>query len=326
MKGANMFSNILVRLAVYYVALISLTSGIFSLFPDILYYIGKERMRSSNGASMDFGAAASTALENAPEGLNRLIDPATSIPVLGALLLAFAFTLPVTWVYHWTRPRKRYNQAFAHTLLVVPVAIALVVFLVKGSLALAFSLAGIVAAVRFRTSLNEPMDAVYMFIVIGIGLAAGVQLLNVAIFASLIFNAVALTVWKADFGSQPAILSGWNLIPPAESGQLLGVSGAAQPDSPTTGDKAQRPYNAQLRVHTTRIESAQLAAIPILESDAKQWRQARVIQNEDGTSIVEFDVRLKKSTDLPAFIRKIEESEQKHVGKVELKKRKPAKE
>ena len=100
-------------------------------------------------------------------------------------------TLPVVWVYRWTRPTRRYNQSFAHTLIVVPIAITLVVFLVKGSLALAFSLAGIVAAVRFRTTLDEPLDAVYLFLVIGTGLAAGVQLLFVALLAS-----TAGTFWR----------------------------------------------------------------------------------------------------------------------------------
>ncbi len=184
-----MLNNIIARLGIYYVALITFFAGLFALFPQILYYVAQERARGGRWGSVDFEAGAAAPLGGEVEGLNRLFDPATAIPVLMALVLAFALTLPVTWVYRWTRPRKRYNQGFAHTLLVVPIAIALVVFLVKGSLPLAFSLAGIVAALRFRTSLNEPMDAVYMFIVIGIGLAAGVQLLNVAFLASVFFNA-----------------------------------------------------------------------------------------------------------------------------------------
>lgn len=319
-----MLSNVLVRITVYYLAVLSLFGGLFRLFPDILYYVAQERARSVARSPMDFDVGTGMIPGIETEGLSRLIDPATSIPIVLALLAALLLTLPVTWVYHWTRPRKRYNQAFAHTLLVVPIAIALVVFLVKGSLALAFSLAGIVAAVRFRTSLNEPMDTVYMFIVIGIGLAAGVQLINVSFFASVIFNIVALTVWKVNFGAQPAVLSGWTLVSPGEEGQLLGVSDGAQVQLPAPGDATQPPYNARLRVHTTRLESAQRAVISVLESSAKQWRQARVIQNKDGTSIVEFDVRLKKSAKLADFVRKIEESDRKHVAKVELKKRKSA--
>ena len=265
---------------------------------------------------------AADAVSTQVVGVAQLADPQTSVPIFLALLASFLLALPVAWVYRWTRPRKRYSQAFAHTLLVVPIAIALVVFLVKGSLALAFSLAGIVAAIRFRTALTEPMDAVYMFIVIGIGLAAGVQLLVVAMIASVVYNVVALTVWRTDFGAQPAILSGWNLVKPGDEGQLLGVSGEIHPDAPEVPGKTKSPYNAVLRVQTTRVEAAQRAAIPILDANAKNWRIAQVIHNEDGTSTVEFDVRLKKSADLAAFIREIEQQDAS-MGKVELKKYKP---
>ena len=97
------------------------------------------------------------------------------------------------------------------------------------------------------------------------------------------------------------------------------------PELRSTADKPKNPYNAKLRVHTTQVEAAQRATVPLLESKAKQWHQAQVIQKEDGTSIVEFDVRLKKSTDLSAFMREIEKSEKKHVNKVELEKHKPVK-
>ena len=106
---------------------------------------------------------------------------------------------------------------------------------------------------------------------------------------------------------------------------MLGVSGVVQGDTLAGDANGKKPYNAQLRIHTTKVDAAQQATIPILESNAKRWQEAQVIQKEDGTSIVVFDVRLKKSADLSAFIREIEKSEKKHVGKVELEKRKPIK-
>src|SRR5512137_2379712 len=172
-----MRDNVIVRLVVYYIVLLVLVGGVLRVFPEVSEYIAQERAHVVR--SMDSEAPAPAGAPAAPQMLD-LFSPERTIPVVVALLMAFLVTLPVTWVYRWTRPRKRYNQSFAHTLLVVPIAIALVVFLVKGSLALAFSLAGIVAAVRFRTSLDEPIDAVYLFLVIGTGLAAGVQLLFVA--------------------------------------------------------------------------------------------------------------------------------------------------
>ncbi|MFP8877279.1 MAG: DUF4956 domain-containing protein [Myxococcota bacterium] len=298
------------RLVIYYLSWLLVLGGIFHLFPQILYYVDQEHKRTSMGKSVDFETAISPALGNIQDGLMRLIDPAHTIPILVALILAFAVTLPITWVYRWTRPRKKYNQAFAHTLLMVPIAIALVVFLVKGSLALAFSLAGIVAAVRFRTALEEPLDAVYMFMAIGIGLATGIQLTTVAYIASLVFVILSLGVWKSNYGARPAVVTGWT-IQPEKSTQT--------PGSKKEGNAPRKSYNAQLQVHTTKADEAQLATTPVLANSSKRWQLAEVIQNEDGTAIVVFDIWLKKSVDLSSFIRDIEKSGKQYVDKVELK-------
>ncbi len=305
-----MLNNIIIRLVMYYAAWLLALSGTFHLFPQILYHVAQERERIAVGKSLETGADAAIPLGNIEEGVFRLADPSHTIPVILALVLAFGVTLPITWVYRWTRPRKKYSQSFAHTLLVIPISIALVVFLVKGSLALAFSLAGIVAAVRFRTSLEETMDAVYMFMAIGIGLAAGTQLTTVAYLASLIFVIISLGVWKSNFGAQPAVLSGWSIVNPEKSTQASEEKAVA----------TEKPYNAQIEVHTTKADAAQKATAPILKSSTKRWQVANVIKNADGTAVVVFDVWLKKSVDSPSLVRDIEASGKGHISSVIVKK------
>lgn len=113
--------------------------------------------------------------------------------VAGALVLA----LPVAWVYRLTRGEPG-EATLVHAVIVLPMVVAGVVLVVRNSLALAFALAGIVAGVRFRQKLNEPQDAVYVLLALGIGLAAGVQALDVALVVSLSFNAVVLALWRYD--------------------------------------------------------------------------------------------------------------------------------
>ncbi|HKK92952.1 MAG TPA: DUF4956 domain-containing protein [Longimicrobiales bacterium] len=120
----------------------------------------------------------------------------TGASVLGALIIM----LPVAWTYILIKRDAGYEESVVHTLLILPVAVAGIVTIVQGSLALAFSLAGIVAAVRFRTTLDDTKDAVYVFLAIGVGLAAGVQALGVALALSVVFNAVNLVLWKLNFG------------------------------------------------------------------------------------------------------------------------------
>ena len=291
-----MLNNIIIRLAIYYVTWLLILNAIFHLFPEILHYVAQERERIFIGRSLDSGIDAGIPLGNIKEGINRLADPEHTIPVVVALVLAFGVTLPLTWVYAWTRPPKKYNQSFVHTLLVMPVAISLVVFLVKGSLALAFSLAGIVAAVSFRLSLKDTMDAVYLFMVIGIGLAAGTQLTTVAYLVSLAFVTIILGVWKTNYGSQPPVLSGWRIVSPDHSVQTSGTK--------ATGNS----YDARIEVHTTKVETAQKATAQILKSGTKQWQVADVIEKEDGTAIVVYDVSLKQSVALPSLLQDIENS------------------
>ena len=135
-----MLNNIIIRLIVYYVAWLLALGGVFHLFPQILIYVTQERERFFAGQQGSGRADVSVTLGNIKEGvatlvegnikeaLITLVDPAHTIPVMVALVLAFWVTLPITWLYRWTRPRKKYSQSFAHTLLVIPIAISLVVF------------------------------------------------------------------------------------------------------------------------------------------------------------------------------------------------------
>ena len=294
-----MLDNIIVRLVVHYLATFLFFGGLSELLPGIF------QQETAPGNESD--ALSSPPFEpSADAGLSEVF-----VPVSLSLLFSFLFALPVTWVYRWTRPPKKYSQAFAQTLLVVPIAIALVVFLVKDSVALAFSLAGIVAAVRFRTSLNEPMDATYMFIVIGIGLAAGIQYGSVAILASVAFNTVALGVWRMNWGAEPAVLSGFRLVHAAREGSPAGASGAPPA-------KESKPYNARLRVRTQQVEAAQQGAAAILPVYATRWEQVGIEEREDAAAIVEYALRLKKKADPAAFTAALEQSTEGHGHEIEL--------
>ena len=103
-----------------------------------------------------------------------------------------------------------------------------ILVVVRDSLALAFSLAGIVAAVRFRNNLRESGDAVYIFGAIGIGFASGIHALSVAAVLSIVFVAVfarlpATAVADRPSSGHPGIAGRRNAI----AGVLAGLSAFA---------------------------------------------------------------------------------------------------
>lgn len=115
---------------------------------------------------------------------------------IGAIIL----TIPVSWVYFITSRARRIDQSFLQTIMILPVVVSGIAMIVLNSLALAFSLAGVVAAVRFRFSLAQPSDAMYIFVSIGIGLGSGIGAVGVAAVISAAFVLTTLFIWKLEYG------------------------------------------------------------------------------------------------------------------------------
>ena len=121
-----------------------------------------------------------------------------AITILGALLTA----LPSSWVYISVRNSKDYDQSLVDTIVVLPIVVTSIIIIVQNSLALAFSIAGIAAAVRFRNSLKSSGDALFILLAVGIGLSAGIGALELAIVMSVAFNYVFLILWVTDYGDR----------------------------------------------------------------------------------------------------------------------------
>lgn len=127
----------------------------------------------------------------APYGPVRL-----AIASVGAAVLI----VPVSWIYFITSRTKKVDQSFVQTIIIMPIVVAGISMIVQDSLALAFSLAGIVAAVRFRFTLDQPSHAMYIFVAISIGLGAGIGALGVATVISMAFVYATLVIWKLEYG------------------------------------------------------------------------------------------------------------------------------
>jgi hypothetical protein len=182
----------IVPLAIYYGIVLAVGLLMIRFVPGAEQAIVAPIAPGAGGDLFGTAPAAATAAE-APWGgpFGRLA--LSILAVTGAVVLA----LPVAGIYMHTR-RLQYDPSLVQTMIILPIVVAGVVLVVKNSLALAFALAGIVAGVRFRQKLKEPKDAVYVLLALGLGLAAAVQALDVALAVSLMFNIVVLVLWRYD--------------------------------------------------------------------------------------------------------------------------------
>src|SRR5207302_463687 len=121
-----------------------------------------------------------------------------TVAVIGALLTS----LPVSWVYMGIRNDEEYDQSLINTILVLPMVVTGIVIIVQNSLALAFSLAGIAGAVRFRNSLKSSGDALFILLSVGIGLAGGIGAIELAAVISIAFNYCFALLWITEYGER----------------------------------------------------------------------------------------------------------------------------
>lgn len=241
-----------------------------------------------------------------------------ALTTLVIMVSTLALMLPVSWVYMSARG-ARYDQGVVQTMIILPIVVAGIVLVVRTSLALAFSLAGIVAGLRFRTTMKDVRDTVYVFLGIGVGVAAGVQVLTVAMVMSVFFNFLVLLVWQYDFGRnvlEPTAASHWA----GPLGDLAdkSVPGGNVPDrdlvlalSPKRaatlakrfnrvqkmlGSTAKKPrFNAILSASTDTISEAQAGIEAVLDNFARRWRLDQVVTNVGKPSELYYLVGIRKN-------------------------------
>ena len=104
------------------------------------------------------------------------------VAILLSLILAYLIKFTYIKVSTSLNDKEHFSEIF------VPLAIitTLVITVIKFSLALSLGLVGALSIVRFRAAIKEPEELVYLFFIIGIGLANGANQFLVSILATII--------------------------------------------------------------------------------------------------------------------------------------------
>lgn len=185
-------------LTTYYAVLAASVALMIFLYPPLMQLLPV-------GGAASFGVVGQSAFE--PVSAAQAAQPAQSTLAEGvrlalATIASFLLMLPVTWICMGARRRKDVSQSFIQTILVLPVIITGIVHVVHNSLALAFSLAGIVAGVRFRHTLKDSAETTYLFTAIAVGVACGINAVEVAAIISIFFNYTVLGLWATEYGAE----------------------------------------------------------------------------------------------------------------------------
>lgn len=110
---------------------------------------------------------------------NILTNASSEITVFSSvitMLTAIIFGAAIAFTYYKTKDEETYQRSMAVTLLMLPVILSVIIVFVGSNIARAFSLAGTLSIIRFRSAPGDPKDIGFIFFDIAAGLACGVGL------------------------------------------------------------------------------------------------------------------------------------------------------
>ena len=200
------------QLAVYFALLLGLIIVLVQVRPDVVRYLPIGGTNALSG--VDIADMPNSLTESATEQQVSRRDLLTdkdaakqvmqiSLFVIGHLTGTLIIMIPITLTYRAMNFDAGFSKTFLRSLIVLPICATTIVLLIQDSLALAFGLAALVAAVRFRVALDEAMDGIFIFAAICVGLAAGIGYLGVAFIMSIFFCFGNLILWMIDYGQNP---------------------------------------------------------------------------------------------------------------------------
>ena len=190
--------KLLLQITIYYLAIALVVFIALKLWPGIRGYLpigGVEQLISQPAKNPLQATEAMRAAHVANLGQSIFW---LAVAIVAAILVS----LPVSWVYMAVRGGDEYDQSLVNTIIVLPMVVTGIVIIVQNSLALAFSLAGIAGAVRFRNSLKSSGDALFILLSVATGLSAGIGAVELAAVVSVAFNYCFVILWITEFGER----------------------------------------------------------------------------------------------------------------------------
>ena len=190
--------RLLLQVTVYYLLIALVVFVALKLWPQARGYLpvgGVEQLISQPAKNpLDAnGVARAAHVANLGQSIFWLV-----VAIVAALLVS----LPVSWVYMAVRGGEEYDQSLVNTIIVLPMVVTGIVIIVQNSLALAFALAGIAGAVRFRNSLKSSGDALFILLSVATGLSAGIGAIELAAVMSIAFNYCFVLLWITEYGER----------------------------------------------------------------------------------------------------------------------------
>jgi len=118
------------------------------------------------------------------EGFNRSDMSTTQMAII--LFVTLMFAVYLFFIYKLVNKSSMYDKELHITISLMSVITAGIILAMQSNIVISLGMVGALSIVRFRTAVKSPMDLLFLFWSMGVGIICGAGLFEVALMVSLI--------------------------------------------------------------------------------------------------------------------------------------------
>lgn len=141
------------------------------------------------------------------------------------LLITTVLALYIFFIYRVLTRKTFYSKTFNISLAALALITAGIILTIQSSIVVSLGMVGALSIVRFRTAIKDPMDLVFLFWSISVGIICGARLYVIAVILSVFVTLVIFALDKMPVAKAPKILVVNAQNPDAEDAVLDIVEG-----------------------------------------------------------------------------------------------------
>ena len=126
--------------------------------------------------------------------------------IIMTLCMTCVIALYIFAVYRLITRKTFYNKNFNISLAALSLITAIVILTVQANIVISLGMVGALSIVRFRTAIKDPMDLVFLFWSISVGIACGASMMEIAIIGSLLLTIIIFILDRLPVARASSIL------------------------------------------------------------------------------------------------------------------------
>ncbi len=126
--------------------------------------------------------------------------------ILAALLWTAILGLYIFFCYRILTRRTFYSKNFNISLVAMALITSAIILTIQSSIVVSLGMVGALSIVRFRTAIKDPMDLVFLFWSISVGIICGAGLSEIALLVSVVVTLILFVLDRIPVGRAPMIL------------------------------------------------------------------------------------------------------------------------